>query len=196
MNRGKIIALEGVDASGKTDAVRDAVTELQRAGYSIQAADELDSDIGQVIRGFLRGDNKTSIEVLALLFSAARLDALHRAEPLLCEGVSLVFDRYLWSSLVYHSLCGEDEWARQVNARTPHAHLNVVLDLDPCIAAARNDARPDIWDGNLEFQKRVRDGYLHLVQQHPTTSCLIGAEQERAAVLVDVVQAIRSCFDD
>lgn len=194
--RGKIIALEGIDMAGKTATVHNAVTELRRAGYAVQAADELNSDIGRVIRGFLRGDATTTTETLALLFSAARLDALHRAEALLCEGVSLVFDRFLWSSLVYQGARGEDTWVQQVNMRTPRADLNIVLDLDPRIAAARNDARPDIWDGDLEFQERVRDGYLRLVQQHPTTARLIDASRDPAMVLADVVREIQQVLDE
>ena len=196
MQHGKIIALEGIDMSGKTTVAQNAVAELRRKGYMVQTADELGGEIGQVVRGFLRGKATTEPEVLALLFAAARLDLLHRIEPFRDAGVSFVFDRFLWSSLVYYqSARNEIEWVKQINLCTPSAHLNLILDLDPHIAATRRDARADIWDGDLEFQLRVRAGYLTLVREHPTTSCLVNADRKRSAVFDSVVRAIRKCLD-
>jgi dTMP kinase len=107
-------------------------------------------------------------ETLARLFSADRAEHLYGSggvvERCSVRGELVVSDRYSPSSLVYQAIdCGE-ELPRILNASFPLPELLVYLDIESETAGKRIAGRPDrqIFE-YLEFQKKVREGYLKLL---------------------------------
>ncbi len=147
------------------------VEALQSMGASAERVKEpSDGPVGGLIRGFLRGGAPQPL--MALLFAADRLHSLHRRVlRLLEEGAVVVYDRYKYSSLVYQTtpLDGEPpppEWVASVNAYAPPAHLLILLDVEPRVAAARLAGRSsrEVYE-NLPLLEKLRRGFSRLLGQ-------------------------------
>jgi dTMP kinase len=85
---------------------------------------------------------------MALLFAADRVDHLDaEVIPNLMDGVTVITDRYDYSSVAYQSLTAggnrEDiiTWVRTLNAQARRPDLTLVLDVDPENAANRRQTR-------------------------------------------------------
>ena len=135
----------------------------------------------------------------ALLMAADR--AQHTAEviePLLSQGISVVTDRFTASTLAYQgfgrrldlaALRTLNQWA--TGGISPD--VNVLIDVPLDVARARMEpARADRLEGlGEDFQCRVREGYVHLVEEDPgawvridgTGDPALVAERVRAAVM-------------
>jgi dTMP kinase len=171
MGRGLFLVLEGADGVGTTTQAAALVNALNGLGLRAHGtAEPSRGPIGKLAREMLRGDQpRASIHrELALLFAADRLDHLGReVEPLLAEGVHVVSDRYLLSSLVYQGLDLPLSWVEAINrhARPPDATL--LLELPVHTAMTRLRARggdKEIFD-DPETQLRVHERYADLADR-------------------------------
>ena len=166
--RGRFIVLEGADGVGSTTQCLRLVDGLQCVGVKTHlTAEPSRGPIGVMIRQMLCGDRARQ-EIhreLALLFAADRLDHVAReVEPLLAEGVWVVCDRYVLSSLVYQSLDLELPWVEMLNREAPAPDATVLIELPLDEALARIRARggkAEIFD-QADTQRRVHDGYARL----------------------------------
>lgn len=99
---GKFIALEGIDGSGKTTQAKRLVEELQKNGKkAIYTKEPTDGPIGQLIRKILKGEIKVAKASFQHLFSADRANHEEEIVRSLRDGVTVVCDRYFWSSVAY-----------------------------------------------------------------------------------------------
>lgn len=92
---------------------------------------------------------------MAALFAADRLDHLEaEIVPNLMDGVSILCDRYDYSSVAYQTVssgAGADSarWVRELNRRARRPDLTLVLDVSPEIAAGRRGSRsgsPELYE--------------------------------------------------
>jgi dTMP kinase len=169
--RGRLIALEGGEAVGKsTQAARlaerlDAVLTREPGG----------TELGEEIRGLLLDPSRLlDARTEALLMAAAR--AQHVAEviePALASGRDVVTDRFVGSSLAYQGFgrgLPLEEVATLSSFATGgvQADLVVLLDVPDVEAAARRDAEPDRLEAEGdEFHRRVLDGFARLAAEDP-----------------------------
>jgi dTMP kinase len=169
--RGRLIALEGGEAVGKsTQAARlaerlDAVLTREPGG----------TELGEEIRDLLLDPSRLlDARTEALLMAAAR--AQHVAEviePALASGRDVVTDRFVGSSLAYQGFgrgLPLEEVATLSSFATGgvQADLVVLLDVPDVEAAARRDAEPDRLEAEGdEFHRRVLDGFLRLAAEDP-----------------------------
>ncbi len=156
---GVIIAMEGIDGSGKTEQVKRLVNALSSVitdGIVASVREPTRGLIGGLIRDITKNGTEEylSQHILALLFAADRVYNLLSAPveyssgkckgviECLERGAIVVFDRYKYSSLVYqtipvtpHVMKGfkppAREWIEKVNAYAPPAHVLVYIDADP-----------------------------------------------------------------
>jgi dTMP kinase len=167
VTRGLFVAFEGGEASGKsTQASRlaarlDAVLTREPGG----------TPVGEQIRNLLLDPSGVvDARAEALLMAAAR--AQHVAEviePALASGRHVVTDRFTGSSLAYQGF-GRGLALEEVRALSAFAtaglepDLYVLLDVEPSVAAARRSREHDRMEAaGDEFHRRVRDGFLALV---------------------------------
>ena len=148
MNRGRFIALEGIDGSGTTTQTQLLILWLRSRGIKAVATSEPSGGpVGTLIRGALTGRVRLpdsaggaplTQETIALLFAADRLDH-YRAEidPALKQGLWVVSDRYLDSSLAYQGALIEEDWVSEINRYAPHPDLTIYLDVEPEMALER-----------------------------------------------------------
>ena len=121
MGQGKFIALEGIDGSGKSTQIGRLVSRLKKLGVPCHATREpTQRPVGALIRKALNGQPPLDPRVIAALYAADRVDHLVNDTDGLCsiidQGITVVSDRYYFSSYAYHSVDVDMEWVIQANA--------------------------------------------------------------------------------
>lgn len=106
---GKLIAIEGIDGSGKRTQVKLLAKALAAKGHSVfpTAFPQYDSWFGKMVGQFLNGD-LGSLEAVdphftALLYAGDRFEAKPRLTAALNEGKIVLADRYIGSNLAHQT---------------------------------------------------------------------------------------------
>lgn len=164
-NRGVLIAVEGMDCSGKTTACKRLCTEF---GYAYIKLPDRETPIGQIIAKYLRGDikfvdeHKSNERVAQMLFAAGNLCASQEILRHLRAGKTVVVDRYLPSAVVYHShAVGSDQkkFVEIINEGMPLPDVTIVLEVDPHVAKRRRtDYGQERFD-DVDTQLSIRQLY-------------------------------------
>ena len=166
-DRGVLIAIEGLDGSGKTTHARILNENLRRYGYNSEYTKEPSiGKIGSFIQSMiLYGNIMTEPTVEALLFAADRVDHIKSfVEPSLRQGRIIISDRYVYSSLAYQGARGVDlKWLRNINEFAPKADISFYIDVPPEVALSRKRGTKSVFE-RLDFQTRVRNIYLEFAR--------------------------------
>jgi dTMP kinase len=201
------IVLEGIDGAGTTTQTARLVSALTAQGRRTQATREpSDGPVGVLLRQMLRGrvvspsGKAPASEELALLFAADRLDhGSAELRPLLADGVSVVSDRYDYSSVAYqsagHADLGRIAWLRDLNRFAMRPDLTVVLDVSADVARARRLARAgarEIFDDD-QLQAHLAGFYAQIDQHFPTDRIVhVDGDASADAVASAVLAAVRA----
>jgi len=199
MEPGKFIVLEGIDGAGTTTQAEKLAEWIRGQGGKVHLTREPSAGrVGQVIREWL-AEPAADLRVrapatllrdhaLALLFAADRLDHLAReVEPQLKQGVHVVSDRYLLSSLAYQSLACDRDWVAAINREARPADLTILLDLPVEQAMKRvrkREKKPELFERS-EVQEKVRQLYLETVRE---------LSSDQAVVVLDGAKGIEGVF--
>ena len=121
MEKGKFIVLEGIDGAGKSSQIGPLMSRLARRGVHCRADREpTGRPVGKLIRQGLTGETPLDPRVIAALYAADRLDHLVNGEDGVCaaleKGITVVSDRYYFSSYAYHSVDVDMDWVIGANA--------------------------------------------------------------------------------
>lgn len=121
MEKGKFIALEGIDGSGKSSQIGRLVQRIESLGLRCRADREpTGGPVGSLIRQIFTGRVSADNRVIAALYAADRLDHLVNEVDGLCtaidQGITVVSDRYYFSSYAYHSVDIDMDWVIGANA--------------------------------------------------------------------------------
>jgi len=191
--------LEGIDRSGKStqaamllDALGDAAIGVREPGGTAA---------GERVRELLKDPDVTlSAEAEALLFAAARAELVSEViRPALADGLVVISDRYLDSSLAYQGAArglGVQEVLR-VNAfatRELEPDLTLLLELDLAAAAARGSEDDRFEREGAELQRSVAGAYAELVLADPERWRRIDAGRDPETVHADVLAAVREAL--
>lgn len=178
-----LIAFEGLDQSGKETQARLLRARLEAAGHRVEMLTFPDDGtaLGKDIRAALAGSRDHPPDVMQLLYIANRHERRADIERWLAEGVVVLCDRYLASSIAYGEAQGVDpQWLTDVQRKLPQPALTLLLDIAPETARARKQANRDRYESDLDLLARVRQSYRRLAEQ--STWTLIDGEQPREAV--------------
>jgi dTMP kinase len=105
--RGKLIAIEGIDGSGKRTQVQLLEHSLLARGFGVYSTGfpQYDSWFGSMVGKFLNGDMGSLESVdphfTALLYAGDRFEAKARIEDALNAGQIVLADRYIGSNLAH-----------------------------------------------------------------------------------------------
>lgn len=121
MEKGKFIALEGIDGSGKSSQIGRLVQRIEGLGLRCRADREpTGGPVGSLIRQIFTGRVSADNRVIAALYAADRIDHLVNEVDGLCaaidQGITVVSDRYYFSSYAYHSVDIDMDWVIGANA--------------------------------------------------------------------------------
>ena len=193
---GRLIAVEGVDASGKSTQARllaDALGALLTFQFGA-------TRMGEVVRELLLDPANESLDdrAEALLIIADK--AQHVAEvvaPALEAGRDVVTDRFTASTLAYQGYgrgldLGELRAIMSFATGGLEPDLNLLLDLPSELALRRLGSSVDRFEGEgREFLDRVRSGYLAMAEADPDSWAVVHADGSVDQVAARIVAMVR-----
>jgi dTMP kinase len=172
---GLFLAFEGVEGSGKTTQAALVARHLDQLGLPVRVAREPGhTPLGERVRALVLGDEDLSITSRSELFLmlAARAAFVEQVvRPALRSGTVVIADRFELSTLAYQG-AGRGLPLKEVVHCNRFAtgglspNLTLLLELPPeegvsrQIAASKSRDRMEQED--LEFHRRVADGYVRL----------------------------------
>jgi len=198
---GILISMEGPDGSGKTLQLNLLEEHLQNEGYKVLRTREPGgTPIGEAIREVILNPEFKNMDPVteALLYAASR--AQHVSEKLIPalteEGLVVLLDRYLDSSLVYQGIgrgLGMDE-VEKINApaiRGLYPDVTFLVYIDYEEGLRRKNAQEGHDVDRLEqeqgdFHRKVNEGYLQLLEKYPDRVILIDGARSPLKIHEDI----------
>lgn len=201
--KGFFITLEGPEGSGKSTHAPRLAEYLRSKGRDVLLTREPGGTaIGDQIRAILNDHANTAMHPRAeiLLFCASRAQLVNRMiRPHLARGGTVVCDRYSDSTLAYqgygHGLdLGILRTISSFATGQLAPDLTLLLDLPVEIGLARRRRSDSDWNRldalEVEFHRRVRQGYLDLSREEPERWTRINAEQPEEEVWSAILKAV------
>ncbi|NLU11140.1 MAG: dTMP kinase [Tepidanaerobacter acetatoxydans] len=185
--KGKLITIEGPDGAGKTTQVKKISEYLRTKGFKVLVTREPGgTSLGEKLRKLLltlEGEIPVP-EAEALIYAASRAQLVKKViVPALENGYIVLCDRFVDSSLAYQG------WARGLGIKeltdingwflkNNWPDLTIILDVDPSQSLKRLSKEKDRLESeNLEFHKKVREGFLKVHSMYPDRTRLVDASQ-------------------
>jgi len=190
--RGLLIAIEGIDGSGKNTQARLLEHSLSAKGFSVFATGfpQYDSWFGSMVGKFLNGDfgplQAVDPHFSALLYAGDRFEAKPRIDTVLNEGKIVLVDRYVASNLAHQVARADAEkrseflrWIEHLEYTIyglPHEDLILYLRVPPSQAqrlvgqkSERNYTRAthDIQEKSLRHLEDAAEMYDMLSRSRP-----------------------------
>ena len=194
---GTLISFEGSEGSGKSTQITRLADRLQQAGREVVATREPGgTEIGEQIRNIIvhnsKGDEMCP-ETELLLFTAARAQVVREViAPALKRGAIVLSDRFLDSSTVYQGIArnlapGPVSEINRFAVGNVMPDLTIVIDVPTEVSLQRVRQRasdlPDRMEReNINFYKKVREGYLLLAKEWPDRVVVLDGTQTPAAL--------------
>lgn len=191
---GRFITLEGPEGGGKTSQAERLRAAIDAAGREVVLTREPGGTVlGERVREILleRTAARLSPRTDALLFSAARAQLVADViAPALERGAVVISTRYADSTLAYQGYgaglpLAELRALEQFATGGLRPDLTVLLDLPVEAGLARkgSDERTRFeHDLDLEFHRRVRDGFLEIARSEPDRLEVVDATGPEAQV--------------
>ena len=187
--RGLLITLEGVEGSGKSTQCLRLAAHLRAKGLDVVETSEPDgTPLGlAAVRAVIERDGPppTPLAQTFLFMAARQQHVAHVVRPALSRGAVVISDRYSDATLAYQGYAqGVDlQTIRDLNALATggiQPDLTLVLDLDPAAGIARIRGRQlDTFEKmDLDFHRRVREGYLDIARSDKSRVVVLDAAQE------------------
>lgn len=204
MLRGRFIALEGGEGSGKSTQARLLADALTLRGLTVELTREPGGTPGaEAIRSLLLAPpgEGWGARAEALLFAAARADHVERRiVPALDRGRWVVCDRFVDSSRAYQGGAGGigDEAVRALHAIGSNGlrpDLTLLIEIDPAIASRRLASR----DGNsadaiggrgVEYHRAVASAFARLADEDPSAIVLVDGSGTPEQVHARIIEAL------
>lgn len=209
--KGLYIALEGVDASGKTTQAEELTKYFEVLGRKVVCTREPRKKgiIGDIVHKVLLGKIKMPSKALQYLFSTERV--IHHEEliiPSLKEGKVVITDRCFWSAIVYGILdrMEEEKYSFKDSdlllisqSILSMYHQFIIPDytfyLKTSLQTALSrlkllDKEKEIYEGKEKLEKIIK-GYDWLVKQFTKEIMTIDGEKTVEEVTKEIVKRIK-----
>ena len=206
MKKNLFITIEGPDGAGKSTQIEYIRSYLDRLGLdTLFTREPGGTAISEKLRGIIlsKDSSEMSDRAEALLYAASRAQLVSEViRPALEHGKTVVCDRYIDSSMAYQGY-GRDlgdvvfdinEFA--VDGIMPD--LTILLALDPEKGRARLDqnAMDRLESEEMEFHRKVYDGYIALSEKYPDRIKKIDAAQPIEEVSLEIGRLIGEALGD
>ena len=200
--RGRFLAFEGPDGSGKSTQIAKLQAWADAQGLPLLVVREPGgTPIGERVRDILLDPAHTEMNVRCemLLYMASRAQLVQeRVEPSLREGRCVLSDRFVGSTLAYQGAAGglpeaEIRAVAQVAIGGRWPDLNVLFDVDTDTAMKRLNPLLDRMESKgAPFHRRVREGYLAEARRDPAHHLVIDASRSPDEVFVQLLDGLRA----
>jgi len=210
MTRGCFITLEGIEGSGKTTQAAILAGTLRSRGNQVMVTREPGGTrAGELIRAIFL-DSSISLEVTAELLLVLADRAQHvraKLRPALEAGQIVISDRYSDSTIAYQSYGrGLDlKLVRDLNRLASDGitpDLTIVLDCAPETGLERAKARAEdavrtrdrFEREQIEFHRRVCDGFRAISRNEPSRVALVNSNRETGDVSAAILRLVLDRF--
>ena len=190
---GLLIALEGLDQSGKQTQAERLRDGLKQQGHRSRLVSFPDygTSIGEEIARALAGERDYGPDVMQLLYVANRYERKADLGRWLDGGLILVCDRYAASSVAYGEAQGLDPaWLADMQRFLPRATMTILLDIAPETSVGRKAAGRDRYERDLAMQARVRQHDRRLAAEEGWV--VLDGERDPETIALDVFSAVSS----
>jgi dTMP kinase len=207
--KGFFITFEGPDGAGKTTQIKMLAESLKQAGHKVLMTREpggthISDQIRTIILAPEHKEMTDHAEVL--LYAASRAQHIHELIiPALNEGKIVLCDRYIDASMAYqaYGLGMDEQKVRSIN-EFASSGLNPIrtymVDISPeesrkrlTERAANNGAAPEaqldrIEQKQLDYHRKVREGFLHIASEEPERVKLINGARSITEVFEEIAR--------
>jgi dTMP kinase len=217
---GKLIAIEGIDGSGKRTQVELLTLTLKARGHSVYSTGfpQYDSWFGKMVGKFLNGDlgplDSVDPRFSAMLYAGDRFEAKFKLEAALDSGQILLVDRYIASNLAHQTARVPPaqraeflQWIEHLEYQVyglPRESLILYLRVPPreaqrlvALKSARSytSAQRDLQEASLRHLEDAAEMYDSLSRSIPwaTIQCfdaIHGTMREPEEIAIEVLAAI------
>jgi len=198
---GLLIAIEGMDGSGKTTQAQRIVEELKKKKIkAIYTKEPTDEPTGKMIRQILSGEIKVPPLSLQYLFCADRGVHQVEIEKLLSKGYVIVTDRYFWSAVAYgiSDLDGKPDYYMAafsiLSMYNQFLSPDYTFYLDVSVNEAYKRIKKSAKHGEIYDKKdkliKIQKGYEVLIEKYKTEFTRVNGEREVEVLLDDLVKRI------
>jgi dTMP kinase len=200
---GLFITFEGPDGCGKSTQIAPLADYLRSKGRTVYTTREPGgTEISDQVRQIIMAMKNTSMHPRTelLLFLSARAQLVEEViRPRLAAGEIVISDRYADSTLAYQGYGhGVDlDVIRNLLAFATGGlkpDLTLLLDVDAETGLRRRQTGGGEWNRldayQLEFHRRVRDGYHELASLEPSRWVTVDAEQSPEMVQLAIRQIV------
>lgn len=204
--KGNFIAFEGIDGSGKSTQIELLAERLKKEGICCYTTMEpTNGPVGSLIRQIMTGRIQMDNKAIAGLFVADRLDhLLNEADGIAAkieEGITVLTDRYYFSSYAYHSVDMPMEWVIKANEQSDiilRPTMNIFIDVDPDTALeriAKNRFRQELFEKRsrlVAVRENYKKAFELLAEKENYT--VIDGNQSKEAIADGIWEAVRGYF--
>ena len=199
---GLFITFEGIDGAGKSTHIESLARAFRSQGRVVTLTREPGgTPLAEQLRQMVLNDPMDAMTEALLVFAARRDHIAQVIRPALARGDVLLCDRFTDASFAYQGagrgfdreiLATLEHWVQGVDLQPD---MTIWFDLPAAVAAQRlaGARAPDKFESQPQaFFERVAGGYADRLAQNPARFARIDADQDAAAVWVDVERAVRS----
>ncbi len=179
--RGKLIVIEGADASGKKTQSKLLFEKIRQQGKAAELVSfpRYEAFCGSLVKKYLNGEfgslKVVPPEFAALLYALDRYDATRGIECALQQGSIVVADRFTASNIAHQAakFSGAEQqrfikWIECLESRLPKPSLTFYLDVPVSVSQGLMQAegrQKDLHEENAAYLEKVRVVYLWLAKQ-------------------------------
>ncbi len=208
MTRGRFITVEGIEGTGKSTNIDYLVSLLKARGVeTLQTREPGGTPMAERIRELLLAHDQEALpyEAELLLFFAARcLHLRNTILPAVEAGKWVICDRFTDASRAYQGAgrglpAERIEWLADWVQGGVEPDLTLLLDApaETGVARARQRGNGDRMDHeDLNFYRRVRQGYLNLAKRYPERFVVVDASTSLAEVQAAIQHEIDHWLSD
>ncbi|MGH4117777.1 dTMP kinase [Clostridium sp.] len=202
MERGRLIALEGPDGSGKTTQIELLEKHLKQLGYEVVRTREPGgTEISEKIREIILDNDNSNMSYMceALLYAASRAQLVNEIiKPALKAGKVVICDRFVYSSMVYQGI-GRNLGMELVKSINEAALGGLQADLifmitipyEEGLKRKKEQRTLDrLENGGNEFHKKVFEGYLDICKKYDKIEVIDG-NRDIYEIHKDLINAIK-----
>ena len=201
MKTGLFITFEGPDGSGKT-TVSTAVTKMLEAdGYQVRYTREPGgSNIAEQIRHVILDPKNTEMDARteALLYAASRRQHLiDKVLPVLAQGIHVISDRFVDSSLAYQG-CGREIGMDEVyENHMPDKTIFLQIDAETGLKRIRKgrEVLDRLDQESVEFHERVHEGYQKVIEKYADRMIIVDATADVDTVIQKSYEIVKGLLD-
>lgn len=216
MRRGRFIAIEGGDGSGKATQAKLLQLQLEQSGHDVLAVSfpRYGQASAQLVEQYLNGDfgplGSQVPELLSLAYAIDRYAAAADIRAALDAGRHVIADRYVASNLAHQAANLTEPADRQAFydkilfieyqlLGIPRPDLNLVLLVEPSIAQANidqkadrpyTDKKRDLHEADQQHLEHAKRNYAELCQLYPAEFAAIDCMKDHQLLPIEKVAGL------